>query len=181
MGAQHRHPHASDVELQVGGFHDLAGLGAHLTLFPIPARLVNRRVVTEEVKGVRMRHDARHHRLLVEERLGLLLQFFHSGGPGATGALVRADDHPLDGERPVDGREGHDEQDGGAIAHRVERLLAGDEVAIDLGHHQRHAGLHAEGAGAMRKALELSITTAPAAWAGPARARLGPLPALSRT
>ena len=87
-------------------------------------------------------------RLLARAQLGVLLhQFVHRRGSGAAGGLVGRDMHAADVRHLLDRLQCHDHLDRRAVG-------VGDNAArgvlrifgIDLRHHQRHVGIHAEGA-----------------------------------
>ncbi len=79
----------------------------------------------------------------------LLLEFLDGLGAGARNRLIGGNHDALDPHLVMDGLQGHQHLDGGAVGvgDDAALLVLGDGVGVDLGHHQGDLGVHAEGAG----------------------------------
>ena len=145
MTDEHGHPHASRRELDLR-IENLLRLGDHLPLF------LGRSVIHEDVDlGNKVEGDAlgellRLDRIRHEHGASLLEQFVHRFLACARHRLIGRHHHALDRRLVVQGLQRHDELGGRAVRVGDDILLRESlrGLGIDLRHHQRHVGIHAE-------------------------------------
>ena len=156
MGAQHRHADAGDADGDLIVLEDFPGLLDHLGLFVVVAGLgIDRRVVAEDVEGVRKRDHLGRERLAVEIGAGRFHQLLHRRRAGAARRLIGRQDHALDAVLPVDRPQRHQRRDRRAVRIGDDALVSRMRLALI-------SGITSGTSGSMRKAEELSTTTAPA-------------------
>ncbi len=82
--------------------------------------------------------------LVDEEALGLVQQFVHAFLAGARRRLIGRHHDALDDDGVVDRLQRHHHLDGRAVrvGDDAAALVAGDRLGVDLGHDQRHVGVH---------------------------------------
>src|SRR5690606_14481601 len=141
---EHRHAHAGrgDLDLRV---EDLLGLDHHLPLFLGRAVVEEAVDVRDHVERDLLGELAGLDRVTDEDRPALLEQLVHPRLPGARDRLVRGDHHAPDLRHVVQRLQGHDHLRGRAVGVRddVAVLVFVDRVGVNLGHDQRHVGVHA--------------------------------------
>ena len=89
----------------------------------------------------------RRDRLIVEHLPGLENQLLHSFGACSAGRLISGGDETAELLRPVERSNRHEHDRGRAVRIGDDPLVPFDILGVDLGHHQRHILVHAEGAG----------------------------------
>ena len=148
MGAPHRHADAGHADRDLFVFEDLAGFLDDLGFLVVVAGLgINSGVMVEQVEGVGMRHHPGRIDLPVEIGAGRFHELFHRSRPGAARGLVGRDDHALDAVLLMDRPQRHQRGDRGAVRVGNDALVIANAVRVDLGDHQRHVRVHAEGGG----------------------------------
>ena len=146
MRAQHRHAHAGAIHAQLGQVHDLAAFVLQLHLFGSKALLLDaanlRNQVARELggKGARLGNF-----LAAAQGDQLSLELSHTGSASARSRLVRRDDHALHAGELMQRPRRNQADDGRAVGVGDKAVMPLDVVGIDLGHNQRHLGIHAEG------------------------------------
>ena len=143
---QHGHAHAGAVHAQLGQVHDLTALVLQLHLLGGKAFLLDaadlRNQVARQLGGKR----ARLGNLLAAAQGGQLsLELGHTGSASARSRLIRRDDHALHASKLVQRPCRNQADDGRAVGIGDKAVMPLDVVGIDLGHDQRHLGIHAEG------------------------------------
>ena len=98
----------------------------------------------QHVEGDLVRVELLLDRLAGSPLAGLGGERLDAGLPAAGDGLVGADDDALDAGGVVDGLERDDHLDGGAVGRRDDAGVRREVVGVDLGHHERHAGVLAE-------------------------------------
>ena len=140
MAKKDRNPHTGRVYLDGGVAKYLAGLPHHLHFLTGIAVVLEHIDMRDGIEGDLARVDLALDFLAVEQARGLPRQFFDSLFAGTGHRLVSGHVDALDADRIVDGLQGHQHLDGGAIG-------VGDDIAggvtrqrldIDLGHDQRN-------------------------------------------
>ena len=144
--AQHRHAHAGAIHAQLGQMHDFAALVLQFHLLGGKALLLDaanlRNQVARELGG----KCARLGNLLATAQGGKLsLELGHTGSASARSCLIRGHDHTLHASKLVQRPRGNQADDGRAVGIGDKAVMPLDVVGIDLGHDQRHFGIHAEG------------------------------------
>ena len=141
-----RHAHARDGHRQVRQLEDLARLVDELQL------LVGVAVVAAEgagqgqhVVGDRRRVDRGGGRLAGERVARLLVQRVDRLRAGAGHRLVGRDGDVLEAGLVADRAQHRHELHGRAVRVRDQAAVPAERVRVDVGHDQRHVGLHAEG------------------------------------
>ena len=142
--AEHRHAHAGGGDLEVGVGEDLDGLVDHLLLFLGGAGGQEAVDVRQHVEGDLVRVELLLDRLAGGPLARLRVERRDAALAAARHGLVGAHDDALDADRVVDGLERHDHLDGGAVGRGDDARVRRQVVGVDLGHDERHAGVHAE-------------------------------------
>ena len=149
MRDEHGHAHAGRGQLD-RGVEDLLGLDRHLPLF-LRGAVVHELVdVRDGVEGDFLGQVLGLHRLIDVDAAGLAEQLVHGILARPGNRLVGRGDHALDAGGFVQRLERHHQLDGRAVRVGDDVLppvLLGpvqQGVGVDLGHHQRTVGVHAE-------------------------------------
>ena len=145
---KHRHAHAGDADADHVVLEDLPRLLDHLGLFVVVTGLgIDGGVVAEQVEGVGMRHHLRRIDLPAQIGAGRIPPVRPSPRRRRRCRLIGRDDHPPDAVLPVDRPQRHQCGDRRAVRLGDDALVVADAAAVDLGDHQRHVRVHAEGGG----------------------------------
>mmetsp|Transcript_10224 Transcript_10224/g.21896 ORF Transcript_10224/g.21896 Transcript_10224/m.21896 type:complete len:289 (-) Transcript_10224:43-909(-) len=151
MCAHDGHADAGGGDLDVLVLPDLVRLLHHLHLLLVVAQLhIHLGVVGEQVEGVLHGEDLGLCGLAVQHVAGLSAQLLHGGSTGTGGSLVGGHHHPLDVCNAVQGGDGHEGNDGGAVGvcddgSPLAQLDVGHGLGVHLGNHQGDTLGHAEG------------------------------------
>ena len=143
MAVEHGHAHAGGGHLDRGIVEDLHGLVDHLHFFLGVVVLQEDVDVRQHVEGDAVRIDLVFGLAHVEQVAGLAFQFFQALLAGTGHGLIGGDHHAADAHGVMDGLEGHQHLDGGAVGVGDDALMAFQVFGVHFGDDQGAAVVHA--------------------------------------
>ena len=147
VAAEHRHPHAGGGELDVR-VQDLLGLHHHLPFFLGETGIQEDINVGNDVEGDLLGEASLRDRVGHEHGPGLGEQLVHRLFSGARHRLIGRDHDPLDDRQVMQRLQRQHQLGGGAVGIGDDALgNLVQRLGVHFGHHQRHAAVHAPGAG----------------------------------
>ncbi len=149
MAVEDRHPHRGNCNSDGVVAENLAGFVDHLHLFLGIAVIQEVIDLRQTVESDLMRINLGVRRATVEQFTGLNAQLVNGVATGTRHRLIGGDHHPLQGSSIVQGLKSHHHLNSRAVRVGDNTLFVvlGNILRIDLGHHQRHLGIHTPSAG----------------------------------
>ncbi len=146
MRGEDRHPHRGRRNQQFGLLEDLPDLVDQLDFLARVSALDKFVDMRNQVERNLMRKKFRLDRLALRPRHRLLAQFRNPIDARAGDRLETGRDHAPETPQVVDRLERHHGDDRRAIRTGHDALVTARGGGVDLGHHQRHVGVHSIGA-----------------------------------
>ena len=151
MAAYHRHADAGAADLQLRQVHDLAALVLHLHLLGGIALEGFAADLRDDVIGDLILEHLGRDTLALTQQLHLLHQLLRAACARAGHGLIAGGHNALDGAVVVQGVNGHQADDGGAVGVGDDALVLFGILRVDLRDDQRHVRVKAEGAGVIHE------------------------------